>query len=244
MSDHADDPLVRWVRKHSDAPFAASKKWIIEHFQFGSCVFDVPGLKDRYAKLVKWDGLWMNYWTETVTRRVSGGEHGVGVALKESEMETHDDRVRHNDIALLETGMADFPPSESSSSNASSVDIGTMTQLPTKSQADAVQKADAKAAKAQVKRDKATEKALKKQREAAIKAEKKGIIHARHFIVLPTGLGRSLGGGEKWERVQIAGAHDEVGAHCGLFIRDQNLDYDGLVERVGKRILGWSGRLS
>jgi hypothetical protein len=48
-----------------------------------------------------------------------------------------------------------------------------------------------------------------------------------------------FGGWEKWEKVVIDGADDEVAAHCGLFIREQNLEYDAFVERVGTRILGW-----
>jgi len=101
-------------------------------------------------------------------------------------------------------------------------------------------KSDAEAAKkAALKKGKAAAQAITKQHEAAAKAEREKIIPAHHFIVLPTGLGRCLGGGEKWEPIQIAGVHDEVAAHCGLFINGQNLDYDGLVDRVGMRVLGW-----
>ncbi|CAK5267952.1 unnamed protein product [Mycena citricolor] len=60
-----------------------------------------------------------------------------------------------------------------------------------------------------------------------------------HFIVLPAGVVGLLGGSEKWEKVPIGGVSDEVAGHCGLFIRGQNLDYDGLVQRVGARILDW-----
>jgi hypothetical protein len=66
---------------------------------------------------------------------------------------------------------------------------------------------------------------------------------ARHFIVLPTGLGKKFGGGENWEKIIIDGVDDEVAAHCGLFIREQNLDYDGLLERVARRILQWCAQL-
>jgi hypothetical protein len=102
---------------------------------------------------------------------------------------------------------------------------------------------EAKAAKqvekARLKEEKIAEKALKKQREAELKLKKKGVVPPRHFIVLPTGLGRTLGGSNKWESVVIGGVQDEVAAHCGLFIRTQNLDYDGFVENVGKRVLAW-----
>ena len=65
----------------------------------------------------------------------------------------------------------------------------------------------------------------------------------RHFIVLPKGLGQVLGGIDKWEQVLIGGVDDEVSAHTGLFIPQQNLDYEGLVERVKGRILGWCENL-
>ena len=90
------------------------------------------------------------------------------------------------------------------------------------------------------------EKELTKQREAKQKElakrdksgkEGKQRDKSYHFVVLPTGLGQILGGAEHWESVPIAGVDDEVAAHCGLFIRGQNLDYDGLVERVGRKVL-------
>ena len=66
---------------------------------------------------------------------------------------------------------------------------------------------------------------------------------ARHFVVLPNGLGEFLGGYEKWEKVPIGGVEDEVGAHLGLFIPEHNHDYDGLVANVANRILGWCENL-
>ncbi|KAK0447206.1 hypothetical protein EV421DRAFT_1789338 [Armillaria borealis] len=203
FNSHADDPLVRWARKHSDEPFAASKRWLVEHFQFGSCMFDPPELKARYTALVKWNsGLWVNYYTQTVPRVQEDGH------VEEAD----------NDVALLQTGMAETPSTTSPSTSVP--ELGPRTASETK------------AAK---KDDEKRKKKLKKQRE---KEAKKGKV-ARHFVVLPTGLGQILGGGEKWENVLIEGVKDEVGAHCGLFIRGQNLDYDGLVDRVSRKIVGW-----
>ncbi|KAG7445324.1 uncharacterized protein BT62DRAFT_897963 [Guyanagaster necrorhizus] len=208
LNSHADDPLVRWARKHSDEPFTASKRWLVEHFQFGSCMFDPAGLKARYTALVKWNGgLWVNYWTQTVPR-------------VQEDAHVHE---ADNDVALLQTGMAETLSITSSSSSSSLPSLGPWTTSETKT------KTKTKVAK------KDSGKHLKKQRD---KEAKKGKI-GRHFIVLPTGLGRILGGGEKWEKVLIAGVRDEVGAHCGLFIRGQNMDYDGLVDRVSRKILGW-----
>lgn len=39
---------------------------IVEHFEFGSCMFDPKGLVDRYQKLEKWNGKWLNFWTRTI----------------------------------------------------------------------------------------------------------------------------------------------------------------------------------
>ncbi|KAK0460587.1 uncharacterized protein EV420DRAFT_1533068 [Desarmillaria tabescens] len=204
LDSHANDPLVRWARKHSDEPFTASKRWLVEHFQFGSCMFDPPELKARYTALVKWNGgLWVNYWTQTVPR-----------AQEDGYVEEAD-----NDVALLQTGMAGTPSTSSNSSTSLPV-LGPRTASETKL----------------AKKD--NEKHLKKLKKQREKEAKKGKV-GRHFIVLPTGLGKVLGGGEKWEKVLIGGVKDEVGAHCGLFIRGQNLDYDGLVDRVSRKILGW-----
>jgi hypothetical protein len=223
LSAHTNDPVVRWAQKHSDAPFTAGRKWIVEHFQFGSCMFDYPGLKDRYTRLVGWTGLWVNYWTETVPKRKGDGAVVVEEGNEKEKVEARD---KANDAALMEMGLV------RSSSPAPPADV-TSRQPPETLDAKVMQKVE----KARLKQEKTAEKALKKQREVELKAKK--IAHPRHFIVLPTGLGRRLGGSDKWEVVTIGGVQDEVAAHCGLFIRGHNLDYDGLVESVGQRVLAW-----
>lgn len=227
-------------------------------------MFDPSGLKDRYSQLVGWQGLWVNYWTQTVPKPAIKGE-GARESTSEDLAVTQD--IAENDVALLESGITrDSPPSGSGPSTPSQSTADPSSPPPplpprpsppikgaqTKSEAAAAGKAERKAIKDQEKAQKQAEKdrekelkKLQKKREAdakaAVKAEKdKNKVKAgHHFIVLPTGLGQVLGGGEKWEKVLIGGVDDEVAAHCGLFIRGQNLDYDGLVERVGKRVLGW-----
>ena len=201
-------------------------------------MFDAPGLKKRYATLVAWNGLWVNYWTETLPRR-----KGDGAAVIEgvTEKDTHEERDRVNDVALLEMGMAAPSAEQDTGADASSdlQEIPPALDQRTESEIKMETKAAEKAEKTRLKEQKTADKALKKQREAELKARNKGIVPPRHFIVLPTGLGRALGGSDKWETVVIGGVQDEVAAHCGLFIRGQNLDYDGLVERVGKKVLTW-----
>uniref|UniRef100_D8Q000 GPI inositol-deacylase n=1 Tax=Schizophyllum commune (strain H4-8 / FGSC 9210) TaxID=578458 RepID=D8Q000_SCHCM len=449
IASKADEPLVRWARKHRADPFGAGKTWLIDHFQFGACMFDPPGLTKRYRQLVAWNGQWVNYWTETVPKASRGSSPGSGserpslspsassnsASLHSNPALDRRQDVVDNDLALLGKGTAELsldtlskagysaastissndspfvtpcgspnmsrtpspiplterppplpprrsspippllpprhssskstssipplpsrrsasptpplpprrpapaaesssnddpplaayppldddekdsvdeesfeviPPSEASESVENGVEPGENdTKLGTsqppdppladtsldpadakarKKEEKARQKAEKEVAKAAEKEGKARakeeqarekervrqekarakedqeqekerakrEKELTKQREAEqkqlakqqkelAKRDKQGKESKRdksyHFVVLPTGLGQILGGAEHWESVPIAGVDDEVAAHCGLFIRGQNLDYDGLVERVGRKVL-------
>ncbi|KAJ6588099.1 hypothetical protein B0H19DRAFT_1247806 [Mycena capillaripes] len=263
LSTHSNDPLVRWVRKHSDEPFSAGMRFVVEYFQFGSCMFDPSGLKERYARLVAWPGgLWVNYWTQTLPRAPQEGAHAAKLDREEEEAD--------NDVALLQLGMTSMSTMDSASSpSASSIAPSFVTAATSQESSSASSSpttpsfapslastatsplsppSDPKAAKKAEKErralEKSREKELKKMQKQRAKEEKAEKARTKgkpghHFIVLPTGLGQILGGGEKWEKIVISGCDDEVGAHCGLFIRGQNLDYDGLIERVGNRILGW-----
>ena len=53
------------------------------------------------------------------------------------------------------------------------------------------------------------------------------------YLVLWWGVARG-------ERVRIGGVEDEVSAHTRLFVKGQNLEYQGLVNRVGERVVEWS----
>jgi len=59
---------------------------------------------------------------------------------------------------------------------------------------------------------------------------------SHHFITLPSTKSLCFW---RWEKVQIGGVKDEVGAHCGVFIRGKNLEYDQFVERVAERVYSW-----
>jgi len=161
-------------------------------------MFDPVGLKDRYTRLVAWQGMWVNYWTQTVAK---------GEETAEADESRTNQQVADNDAALLQNNVL------------LSSDLSTDDQQPSSS----------------------SPQRLEKQRQAYVKKEEKNsnIRPGHHFVVLPTGLGEVLGGSSKWEKVLIEAAEDEVAAHCGLFIRDRNLDYEGFVDRVGKKIFGW-----
>ncbi|KAF9011758.1 hypothetical protein BDQ17DRAFT_1420177 [Cyathus striatus] len=216
VSTHSDSRFVQWVKKHADDPIGAGKKFIVESFQFGSCMFDPSGLRERYSKLVEWDGdLWINYWTQTPPR--------LG---KESKKE-HNEEVVDNDMALLENGISGLDVNSSIHSEPANQELSP--------------------AELKIKSD--LRKQVEKERKNILKHKKKKseegskVKSGHHFSVLPTGLGQVLGGSEKWEKVVIAGVNNEVAAHCGLFIRGQNLDYDDLVERIGTKIFSWCEKL-
>ncbi|KAH9477613.1 hypothetical protein JR316_0009837 [Psilocybe cubensis] len=249
VSAKPDDPLVRWLRKHADEPFTASKRWIVEHFQFGICMFDPSGLKQRYTNLVDWGtrgGLWVNYWTTTVPR----AKRNL-LLLNRSPLhhEPSSDTLDNNE-ALLANGILTPTSTTSSSSFDSSQhsyttghSFSSSTNSPSPPPYAELSKSELKAAhKEEKKHRKEEEKAKAKSAKQEEKEHKKSKT-VRHFVVTPTGLGQVLGGLEKWENVPIAGVDDEVNAHTGLFIPTQNLDYDGLVERVAIKVLGWCERI-
>ncbi|KAJ7072957.1 hypothetical protein C8F01DRAFT_973826 [Mycena amicta] len=65
LSTHANGKIGTWLQKHTNDPFTAGTRFVVEYFQFGSSMFDPSELKDRYSRLVRWqDGLWVNYWTQ------------------------------------------------------------------------------------------------------------------------------------------------------------------------------------
>ena len=198
LSSHSNDPIVRWARKHSDAPFSAGKKWLLERVQFGACMFDPHGLKTRYARLATWNGLWVNYWTQTAPKpSVARGNKDTP-----NPVETDNPRISSDSDS---TGSASIVVKEEKESDDSTAMDGS----------------------------------------AKIKKEKEKTHSGHHFVVLPkAAFGLVLGGSEKWEKVSINGVEDEVTAHCSLFIQGQNLEYDGLVHRVGERILGWCREFS
>ena len=247
-----DDPFAQWLRKHADDPISAAKRWVTEHLQFGVCMFDPAGLKNRYSRLVNWEsegGLWINYWTTTipVPQRHSRAESSEAVETPKV------DRI-DNDEALVANGI--IPPPDMNTSTPSTLNVASsmgsspslpLHTVPTKAEAKAYAKGSQKEEKAREKEVKQQEKQLKREERARAKAAKqennRKAKPERHFVVLPNGLGGVLGGFERWENVAIAGVEDEVNAHTGLFIPHHNLDYEALVTRVSTRILGWCEKL-
>jgi len=205
-SVQSKSPFVRWLKKHSDDPLAAGKKWIVERLQFGGAMFDPTSLKERYIQLVNWrNGLWVNYWTQTLPLPADD-KH-----LDNKPGAPSDEELAYNDKGLIESGLVEPPANDPP---LSPIDQEWMKHVN-----------KVKSSKAKSEKGKGKEK------------------HGRHFIVLPTGLGKKFGGGERWENIVVGGVEDEVAAHCGLFIRGQNLDYDGFVVRVATRIIAWCEQL-
>lgn len=212
---HADSPLIRWLRKHSDDPLSAMTRWIVEHFEFGICMFDPVGLSERYRALESWNGKWVNYWTEVPACGISEESSDKGEEGEDEGGGAADTK------GALPTNTADLA-----------------------SLADVDEHSSAAETRDQAKARKTAGKALRKERAKERKQGDTAVRPARHFIVLPhTRNGPSdkvhFGSRERWERIPIRGVDDEVGAHCGLFIRQHNPDYDKLVERISDDIRGW-----
>ncbi|KAJ3814610.1 hypothetical protein F5876DRAFT_86316 [Lentinula aff. lateritia] len=234
VSSHSDDPLVRWTRKHSNEPFSAGKRWVVEHFQF-----------DRYTNLVSSRSLlWVNYWTMTAPTSSNDASHSAGTETVRQQL------LDNNDEALIGAGIANssenplgpvqtlVEPSVSSS-NSMLVDgvpeapvvLGPKTKSENKAHLKDAEKElriQQKERKKEMKEIQKNQKAAQKERDTHAKAAKKDKAKGeRHFVVLPTGLGAILGGGDHWEQVVIGGVDNE------------NIDYAKLVERVGLRIIEW-----
>lgn len=217
-------------------------------------MFEPQGLRERYARLVDWGGdggMWVNYWTETAAK------DGQGEDLSEEERRRlREERTEDNDRVLLESGVAPVPPPmETMHSSASSMASTTSSYATAHSELhgswpgspdSSLPIGPSSESSTQSNTSKQSEMEAAKNLAKALKEDKKDKkLHpkSRHFVVLPTGLGSILGGSKKWEKVTIAGVKDEVAAHCGLFIPDQNLDYDDFVYRVGGRVLEWCDRI-
>lgn len=183
-------------------------------------MFDPLGLKSRYAHLVEWKGgLWVNYWTQTPPR------------LVQKQASSSNEILLDNDEALLTNGII----SSGSSDGLGTPDGGELQQSSSQP--------------AEIPRPQDTPKQNKQAGKSKVKRKNKQekgqeLKSGKHFIVLPVGVGRILGGIDKWEQVLVGGVEDEVSAHTGLFMPNRNLDYEGLVERVEAKILDWCENLS
>ena len=190
-------------------------------------MFDPLGLKSRYAHLVEWQGgLWVNYWTQTIPRPVQNQPMSGQSSHITVQSVTSKETLLANDNALLMNGIIpsdvpDGPPEAAFGDQFSNPSIHSSSSQSTSPQDTTKQMKQAGKSK------------LKEK----TKQEKPKV--GQHFIVLPKGLGAVLGGIDKWEQVLIGGVEDEVSAHTGLFKPHENLDYEGLLERVQARILGW-----
>ncbi|KAG8694608.1 hypothetical protein FRC09_009743 [Ceratobasidium sp. 395] len=103
----------------------------------------------------------------------------------------------------------------------------------------AARKEEERQAKETAKQEKRKAKERQKSLEAAAKRARDAdkVDSPHHFIVLPR-----KGTDQQWICVPVAGADSEVTAHCGIFFREENFEYDRLVSDVGNVVRGfWDG---
>ena len=210
---NSDASFPRWLRKHADDPLSAMTKWVVEHFQFGSCMFDPVGLRERYKTLEVWNGPWINIWTEVPAK---GKDGSTGANIKALEEEDKDVR------GALPSSTADVLSFAGSEEHTS--------------ESDARSRAKArKAAGKTLRKEREKERMFgsfsgRPSRHFIVLPDVK---NARTEST-------RYGSLERWERFPILNVDDEVEAHCGLFIRARNPGYENLVERVSVVILDWT----
>jgi hypothetical protein len=253
-------------------------------------MFDYPELAERYKKLEKWDGDWVNYWTVTAgeedaednemgheerpptPRKISMAKQshaGVGKgALYESEFEHAMQKAREQ--AEKRHGKPEKKREEENRKKAVKEeaeklkkDQGTFLKKELEAERDRARKSEREGTSAasgalpdmvieneSTPLDNST--SIKQsvnsllapshslsppQTRTPSRSPSPSLDAAHHFITIPgSSHERSR---RRWLKVKIAGVHDEVAAHCGIFIRGQNLEYDAFVERVGALVRSW-----
>lgn len=248
IAKHSTDPFVLFLQKHSDAPISATSRWVVEHFEFGFAMFDYSELWERYNKLERWNGAWVNFWTEAIEHGQTNAENGG--AQDDKWVETYDGRA-------LVVGRRDGTVSASVViENEFERAMKKATEKERKKREKEESKRRDKEEKLRLKAEKEEQERLKLEEEKAIKEGREpppeirtkpsepsssGVqtstshdkANSLHFITLP------WSSKDRWLKVKVTGVDDEVAAHCGLFIRSQNLQYDDFVARVGRVVLGW-----
>ncbi|KAL0579905.1 hypothetical protein V5O48_002076 [Marasmius crinis-equi] len=238
IQTHGDNSMVKWLKKHRQNPFTDGKVWVMEHYQFGSCMFDPSGLTNRYKRLVAWNGFWVNYWTTAMPSGSPSSSPSSSRSSSPTSDQVHAALLEPDSEAAARMLQSSFGESSSHpSSPRHSRDSSTSSLFSTSSQSVEGERRTAETYPPRpnkLRRDSPTPSSTPKP----VK-EKTG----RHFVVLPNGVGAVLGGFDKWEKVDVAGAQDVVAAHCGIFFPNQNLEYEALVDRVGRRVLDWCEKL-
>jgi len=213
MAQHSDDKIVKFVKKHKDNPLGAAMTWIVEHFTFGIIMFEPHELLLRYKALEIWDKPWINYWTITVERPISSGR----------STPTHSSS---HSSSLSEVTMIDPPKpiEEYSSIGDLYTDMNeSRSELPITVHQGAVERSSPGSLHSP-------------SPSSTSSMARRKPTKARQFITVPPS---KTPYSSRWESVQIGGVKDEVGAHCGIFIRGQNLEYEQFVKRVADRVYSW-----
>jgi len=233
FAKHSQDPVVKFFKKHKDNPLGAAKIWIVEHFSFGIIMFEPQELLARYKVLEHWNKPWINYWTVTVEKPVESGSHSPTpseattpdsplpwenyTSVGELYQDLHRDQPGSSPGSALTASKSHplLPPGAAASDNHSGAGPQRHSS-PTPSTGSHHPHSPSPSPSTNNGRPKLTK--------------------PRHFITTPSSRSPSS---RNWEKVDIRGVKDEVGAHCGIFITSQNLEYEAFVERVARRVESW-----
>lgn len=161
--------------------------------------------------------------SETTQSQISGGDSDFKSAIEELQKEMSKEGISREDKSALKEKEKELKSE----------------QKTREKEAKAARKDEERKVKEAAKQTKREEKERQKALEAAEKrmrdADKVDSPH--HFIVLPR-----KGTDQQWICVPVAGADSEVSAHCGLFFREENFEYDRMVRDVGNVVRSfWDG---
>jgi hypothetical protein len=214
------------------------KRWVVNHFEFGSSAFDVSGLKERYKKMDEWDGEWVNFYTLTVPKpkgKPEATERVRSHSTTELVPPAKSITTEPNDVAQPSVTSHNTPASTIAPPHAHDSHHISLSE-----RAYALLSPSQKETHASLQNPSFSLKASYFQTELlkfgigmGMGGDKFKEGVPRHFIVLPWALGK------KWTAVPVAGSLDEVDAHCGIFFRDRNFGYDTLVGKVADDVEGW-----
>lgn len=216
-------------------------------------MFDPIGLRARYAALEKWPGEWVAFWTETVPMRQDGEVVGDTGNAEERAGKEYDESYECNATAWLETLLEPSTPATNTDTPTGTrslsptyplspyLSLEPASTLPSYALPPNIQRTTAQkdaGVSARQHGQKIGSLWTYKDFQALRKRHKPGSPH--HFVVCPvTGPSAPK---HLWEKVKIRGARDEVEAHCGLFLRNVNLEYVEFVGRVRGVVKEWVER--
>ncbi|KZW04296.1 hypothetical protein EXIGLDRAFT_22079 [Exidia glandulosa HHB12029] len=245
VDKHRAHPVVQFLNRHADDPLGGVHQWIVKNLEFGSSMYDAPGLLHRYDALVHWRGKWLNYWTTTVPLpgvdpafcpellEVPSSPPPAALTPGLGKESAHP--VLTLPFGLLSKKDKDETPKWWHSALPAEHELyeKVASYFSPKKDRDRPDESSAMLSPNVGGSNPLSSSSTSLSSTSSSSAEHR----PHHFIVLPYNSGNRRA---KWHCITITGAKDEVTAHQGIFMRDKNPDYDLFVDRVARLVELWS----